>query len=270
MASLTTFLQSIKFPVMPEVAYALISTLKDESAGVSKVRDLIAKDPALTATLLRMANSALFGLSRQVHTLDAAVTVVGMGQIRARALSICMANAFEMPGGLNRLDFWRSSMVCAGYSRWLAMAIDIDENEAWLTGMMLRLGELVIAQHNPGMVASIERRPCPPGERWVRERDLAKFDEGAIMAEIALRWDFSETVVEGFEAATQPMEARLFSKLGAVVHLAALLADHTPFTPDVLSLLPADVVKSIKLDIVALQSKLPDPETFADISMMPA
>ncbi|QDL54134.1 HDOD domain-containing protein [Rhodoferax aquaticus] len=269
MASITTFLQSIKFPVMPEVAHALISTLKDDNAGVPEVRNLIAKDPALTATLLRMANSALFGLSRQVHTLDAAIAVVGMGQIRARALSICMAHSFDMPTSLNRLDFWRSSMVCAGYARWLAMAIHIDENEAWLTGMMLRLGELVIAQHNPGMIASIERRPCPPGERWERERQVAKFDEAAIMAEIAHRWDFTETVVEGFAAASQPMEARLFSKLGAVVHLAALLADQSPFTPDVLQLLPADVVQRLQLDIVALQPSLPVPETFADISMMP-
>jgi HD-like signal output (HDOD) protein len=61
------------------------------------IHNIIAKDPALTATLLRMANSARFGLSRTVTTLDAAVNVVGMSQIRARALGICVSQVLTMP-----------------------------------------------------------------------------------------------------------------------------------------------------------------------------
>ena len=75
MADINTFIQTVKLPVMPEAAHALIRTLNDEDADVVTVRDIIAKDPALTTTLLRMANSALFGLSRTVTTLDSAVTV---------------------------------------------------------------------------------------------------------------------------------------------------------------------------------------------------
>ena len=86
MADINTFIQAVKLPVMPEVAQALIRTLTDDDADVVTVRDIIAKDPALTTTLLRMANSALFGLSRSVTTLDNAVSVVGMAQIRARAI----------------------------------------------------------------------------------------------------------------------------------------------------------------------------------------
>ena len=80
MADINTFIQTVKLPVMPEAAHALIRTLNDEDADVVTVRDIIAKDPALTTTLLRMANSALFGLSRSVTTLDNAVSVVGMAQ----------------------------------------------------------------------------------------------------------------------------------------------------------------------------------------------
>ncbi len=123
MADIAPFLQSIKLPVMPEVAHALIRTLNDEDADITSVRDVIAKDPALTVTLLRMANSALFGLSRSVDTLDNAVSVVGMSQIRARALSICMTNVFVLPHGLNRLEFWRSSMlVPAMHVGWQAIS----------------------------------------------------------------------------------------------------------------------------------------------------
>ena len=270
MADISPFLQSLKLPIMPEVAHALIRTLNDEDADVAAVRTVIARDPALTATLLRMANSAIFGLSRSVDTLDSAISVVGMSQIRARALSVCLANVYKLPPSLNRLEFWRSSMVCAGYAKWLAGHSKLDEQQAWLTGVMLRLGELTIAQRNPVMIDLIERRPCTPGERWSRERDLIGFDEGEITAEIAHRWDFPDAVVQALKASAQPMAAPVFSPLGAVLHLAGLLADQKDPTPQALLELPTPVVLALGLPLDHLCSRMPQAQTFSDTSMLNA
>ncbi len=268
MADISVFLQSVKLPVMPEVAHALIRTLNDEDADVATVRDVISKDPALTATLLRMANSAIFGLSRTVSTLDNAVSVVGMSQIRARALSICMANVFVLPQGLNRLEFWRNSMARAGYAQWLAHALGMDEQQAWLTGMMQRLGEICIAQHNPKHVEIIERKPCAPGERWLREHEVVGFDEGQITAEIAHRWDFPDEVVQALFNSASPMEATRFSRMAAVVHLAAWLADMPEVKPQSLNELPADVVRALGLNLDRLATKIPDAEAIGDTSSL--
>ena len=66
--------------------------------------------------------------------------------------------------------FWRYAQRCAGYAQWLAEGVDEDRQRAWLTGLMLRLGELLIAGAHPEAVAGIEKQPCKPGERWERER----------------------------------------------------------------------------------------------------
>lgn len=268
MAHIASFLLTTKLPIMPEVAKSLIDTLNDPDAGRTAVCDIIAKDPALTATLVRMANSAIFGLSRSVISLDSAVSVVGMSQIRARALSICMGRVFEMPLGLNRLDYWHHSMVCAGYSKWLASSIGADKNQAWLTGMMLRLGEIIIGHRKPAMIGHIEMKPCAPGERWAREKALTGFDEGQIMAEIARRWDFPDTIVEALSASAAPLSTETFSPLAAIVHLATLLSDQVAYTQDVLQTLPPMVVEKLQLDLPKLQTQLPHPESFSDISMM--
>lgn len=268
MSTPSEFLRTLKLPSMPEAAQALMRTLRDDNADVTTVRNIIAKDPALTATLLRMANSAVFGLSRTVSTLDAAVQVVGMSHIRARALSICMTQTFKLPPNLNRMTFWRHSMVSAGYARWLAAAVKLDEPEAWLAGMLHRLGELVIALQSPQLIDQVENPPCVPGERWQRERSVIGFDEGQLMAEVARRWDFPEEVALGFAHMAQPQAAKPFSPLAAVLHLASILAEFPPDTPDAVLQLPAIPLQILGLDAAELNATMPDPESFVDLNLV--
>ncbi|MFM2252571.1 MAG: hypothetical protein RJB68_908 [Pseudomonadota bacterium] len=271
MADINTFIQAVKLPVMPEVAQALIRTLTDDDADVVTVRDIIAKDPALTTTLLRMANSALFGLSRSVTTLDTAVSVVGMAQIRARALGICMSQVFKLPDGINRLEFWRYSMVSAGYSKFLAHQLKLDEQQAWLTATMLRLGELLVALHTPAVIADLEAKPCEPGERWAREQRLVGHHEGEITGEVARRWDFPHDVVHALMHCAAPLDAAVPSKLCAVVHLGALWADKSKDLAEVQSAIvasPPDIMAFLGLDIQTLVNTAPDPEQFSDISSL--
>lgn len=267
MPDIASFLRSVKLPVMPEVAQALIRTLSDDETDVAMVTAIIAKDPGLTATLLRMANSAMFGLSRSVTTLDSAVSVVGTAQIRARALAICMANAFVFPPSLNRLEFWRSCMVCAGYAHWLAASKGMDEQQAWLTGMMVRLGELLIGQRLPEALVQIELQPCGPGERWRRERELTGFDEGEVAAAIAEHWDFPESIANALRTSGHP-SPQGGSPMAAIVHLAALLADSNLPPSEALDHLPFVLVQRLGLDVEKLRGHIPDREAFSDISML--
>lgn len=266
MPSPAAFLQSVKLPVLSEVAHRLIQTLDDPDASVSTVRDVIALDPALTTTLLRMANSALFGLSRTVNSLDHAVNVVGMSLIRARALSICLSNVFPSAAGLDRTEFWRSSLACAGYARHLAARLGLDEQQAWLTGMMLRLGALLIGQQDPALMEAFERLPRGPGERWARQRGALGFDECQLTGELARRWDFPAEMVTALNAGGQPMAEPPFSPLGAVLHLAGLLADGALSTPPVAVDLPKQVMVKLQLDSETLAAELPDVQSFTETS----
>ena len=275
MPSPSEYLKAVKLPVMSEVAHLLIQTLHDQDASVTRVRDVIAKDAALTTTLVRMANSAMYGLSRSIGSLDHAISVVGMSQIRARALSICLTDVFPTSSGLDRTAFWQGSMACAGYAKYLAGMLGMDEQQAWLTGVMLRLGEPIIAQRDPALIEAFERAPRKPGERWARQRDALGFDECQLTSELAKRWDFPAEIVSALNAAAQPMAAQPFSALGAVLHLAGMLADSLlagslladnllgaePLAVD----LPKDVLRAVQLDGQAVLAKLPDPQDFTEL-----
>lgn len=260
MSELSAFFQNVKLPVMPEVAHALIRTLHDEDVTLAQVRELIAKDPALTAQVLRAANSAALGLRREIGTLDGAIAMLGLAQVRTLALTACMHVAFPVVPGLDRRAFWRNCMACAGYAQWLAGGIGLDVQQAWLAGMMLRLGELLILQHRPDVLAAIERQPQIPGERWAREQAALGFTEAQVTAELAHRWHFPAVIVRGLNAAAAP--------LGGVLHLASRLADMAFSEPEVVDALPADVIAALDLNADWMRRRLPSPDSFFDIDQL--
>ena len=66
MADIKDLFRTVSLPVMPEVGLALIHTLDDPKTSLTRIHQLIAQDPTLTAKLLALANSAAFGLSGKV------------------------------------------------------------------------------------------------------------------------------------------------------------------------------------------------------------
>lgn len=265
MSSLDSFFANVKLPTISEVAHSLIKTLNDDDASVQQVSDLIAKDPALTAKLLRLANSASFGLPRGVSSVDDAIAMIGMSKVRTLALAACMSESFPTLAGLSPQEFWVSSMATAGYAQWLAGGIGADSQQAWLTGMMVRLGELLIGQADPKTLQEIEKLPHIPGGRWEREKNLVGFTEGQVTAELARRWNFPAEIVQGLQQSFDPLADKTFSRLAAIVHLSSLLADTPHATVEALDTLPQDVVAALMLDVAWLQAKFPAADSFVSV-----
>lgn len=268
MTRLASFFESVKLPAMPEVAHALIKTLNDDDAGVADVSWLISKDPALSAKVLRMANSAEFSLPRSVSKVQDAVAALGMHRVSTVALGACLNDAFPAMPGLDRGEFAKNNVACASYARWLASQLDLDPQVAWLTGMMMRLGELLIGQADPSSIPKIEQLPRPPGARWQRELALVGFAEGQITAEMAQRWNFPPEMVQALERSAAPLGEGEFSALGAVLHLSGLMADTPNATEEVIDALPADVIQALGLDTAWMHSTFPSADTFLDVTAL--
>ena len=268
MPAIADYFQNVQLPTMPEVARLLVQSLNDDDIPFEKVRSAISRDQALTVKLIRLANSARFGLPRKVSSVDDAITMVGLNQVRTLCLAACMTDTFPVAPGLNREEFWKESMACAGFAHWLARTIGADVQQSWLTGFIIRLGELIIAQKEPNKVEAIERLPHAPGGRWERESQLVGFTEGEVAAELAKRWNFPPEVCLALATSGDPLAHKPFCRLGAVVHVAMLLAEIAVETDknasDTIDALPEDVLKALQLDHDYLKEHLPDVKTFTD------
>jgi HD-like signal output (HDOD) protein len=266
MAAIDSFFESVTLPSIPDLAHSLIKTLNDESASVEEVSDLITRDPAISAKLLRLANSAQFGSRRGIGSIEDAIAMVGMNKVRTLALGACLSESFPILPGIDVHEFWKTSMASAGYSEWIAREVRVDVSLSWLTGMMVRLGELLIAQAQPKVLLEIEKLPRPPGMRWQRERQLIDFTEGQLTAELARRWNFPVEMVQAFKVSANPLEDQVLSRLGAIVHIAGLLADTPNAGPEHVETLPSDVMAALSLDAHWMREHFPSNADFIDAS----
>ena len=266
MPDLESFFATVQLPSISHVTHALIRMLDSDAAGVNEVCALIAREPAIAARLLKLANSSQFGLPRSVGLLEDAVVLVGLERVRTLALGASLSDTFNAFPGLDRKAFWQSAMDCAGYAQWLAPQAEVNGPIGWLTGMMLHLGQLLIAQAQPEVLQEIEQLPRIPGVQWQREQRLVGFTEGQITAEMARRWNFPPQMVQALQRAADPMAEEGFSRLGAVVHLAGLLAETPNASPRSISSLPLDVLLALKLQPQWLRDTFPEREKFVNVS----
>ena len=253
------FKQHSALPTMPEVAARLMRSFEDEHVGLAAIADLIAKDATLTAKVLRLANSDRYSPSHQISDLRDAAAALGRETLRNLALAAGMAHAFPQVEGLERTTFWRHSIATAHYARILGQMFLLDAEEAYVAGLMLRSGQLLMALAEPALVAEVEAHAAEPGSRFSLE--MRRFDctHADVTAVLAARWHFPARLVEAFEDADTPMEIRPFSLLAAVLHLAEVLADaaeHHDEPAHALEVAVPELVTHLHLDLAFLSARI--------------
>ena len=219
------FANPTALPSMPEVAHRLLRSFDDENLGMQELADLIARDQGLSVKLLRLANSARYSPRHAIATIKDAAMVIGLGSLRDLALAACVAGAFPAVSGFDRLRFWRQCLATAGHARLLAQASEVDPDTAYLAGLVMRTGELLMLMADPEAIALAESRARMPDSLLDHERELLHCTHLEVTAELAWRWHFPAEMVAALRAAEDPLAAKPFSRLGAVLRLASVMAE---------------------------------------------
>jgi HD-like signal output (HDOD) protein len=249
-------------PTMPEVASRLLKSFDDDHIGLAQVAALIEKDGALTAKVLRLANSAHYSPSHQIATVIDAAHALGLETLRNLAMAACLSGAFPSVQGLDRTTFWRHSIATANYARILARMLGADSattDTAYLAGLMLRTGQLLMALDAPQLVADVEAHAAEPGSRFSLEEHRFGCTHADVTASLAEHWHFPGRMVEAFKDANTPLEIRPFSLIAAVLHVAEVLADaaeHHDEPVHALKVAVPELIEHLHLDLDLLAARV--------------
>ncbi len=157
---LKTLISEIKeLPTLPQVAVTLMDLLDDPSTSAPEINRVMARDPALAGKILKLVNSAYYGLSNKVSSLNQAIVILGFKTVKSVALSASVMGLFKGPQGAGCFDralFWKHSIACACVARLAAdRTKGFDPETAFSAGLLHDIGKLVLAHHLPAKADEI-------------------------------------------------------------------------------------------------------------------
>ena len=151
--------QAGQLPSLPDVYIRVTELLENESSTGMKIGEAVQSDPALTARILKLINSAYYGLQNPVTSIPQAVTLLGRQQLKQVLLGSVLAGVFKDFDitAFPLRDFWQHCIKTAIIGRQLGMqnARVIDHEVFFTAGLLHDIGWLVIAKVNPGSYGQI-------------------------------------------------------------------------------------------------------------------
>jgi len=187
----------VSLPTMPQLARQITLMVDDPGSSASQVGDAIRRDPATAARILRLVNSAYYGLTTKDATVQQAVALLGFKVIRSIALSISLPAAFRGLAtcpSFNQERFWKHSLLAACLCKSIGKKCNgVDPEAAFDLGLLHDIGKLVLACYaGPHMTQIIAT--CRNSQRSFDavEKELLNTTHGEIGAWLAERWRFPE------------------------------------------------------------------------------
>ncbi|NDV26783.1 HDOD domain-containing protein [Desulfovibrio sp. JC010] len=145
----------ISFVSFPDIYYKIVEALDDPGTTSESLADIISKDSGLSAKLISVVNSPLYGFSLPVESLSRAVSLVGTSGVCQLALSVSVMEAFKGGGNslLSMASFWKHSLACAVFCRILAAQIPgVSQDKCFVAGMLHDIGLLILLEQYPVQV----------------------------------------------------------------------------------------------------------------------
>ena len=159
-------------PAFPAVAVKAMQFLAKDRGQLNELGDLVASDPAISSGILRMANSALFGLRTEVKGVQQAIHLLGLERVKAVVVTVAMISYLDGSLAVPALRAcWRHTLACAFLCEELSRASLLDPGIAYTAGLMHDVGRMALVAGYPEeyreFLAHTESEPCDvlQGER---------------------------------------------------------------------------------------------------------
>ncbi|MCH7591466.1 MAG: HDOD domain-containing protein [Planctomycetes bacterium] len=181
---------------LPEVTIRIIEIVEDHKSTARDLHDVIKNDPTLSVKILKVVNSAFYGLPGQVASVDRAIILLGLSAVKNIAIAASIARLFKgkkISKSFRASDLWRHSVGVAVAARSLAKISPHPNmtDEIFVTGLIHDIGMLVERQSFPDQFAEVIDRCTETGQDFLEcERQIIGADHQAFGVGLTTKWKF--------------------------------------------------------------------------------
>ncbi|MFH1741948.1 MAG: HDOD domain-containing protein [bacterium] len=228
-SQLKALLKNVKdIPSLPDVAVRVMRMTRDPDVTANQLTRVISHDPGLTGNILRLCNSAYYGLPRVISSLPQAIMYLGFHTVRNLVLTCAISELLggdrsiygHSPGGL-----WSCSFACAVASQELCRRIRASLHDTAFTAGLLRdIGKVVIHRQIKDTVSTLVEMMTQGGLSLLEaERQTLGYTHPEIGAALADHWNFPYELVDAILNHHRPSDASSVSLVTTVVHVADVM-----------------------------------------------
>lgn len=180
-------------PTLESSKMRLFNILQDENTSVERVETVLSSDPAMTAKIIKLANSPFYRHSNETLGIHQSLLTIGLDMVKCLSLSMAVMESFGLKTKL-AVQFWRHSYASALIA--LSLSLNNAEKESLFTGALLHdLGRMVLLFKVPDVYAPL----FDPDGNWPDtsiEKEVFMTDHTIIGERVAKRWHFSPDVID--------------------------------------------------------------------------
>lgn len=229
MQELDDYINRVKsLPPAPRILPELLSLLRQEDVDADRVVKLIEFDPAITAAVLRLCNSAVLAGAQPATDLQSAVTRLGFRHVYQLVAAVSgsrLLGIAQKGCGINGGELWQHSVTAAVAAQLIAQSNNDDESLAFTAALLHDLGKIVLAgalEHIYGEL--VENSQSQQAALIATEKRLLGVQHAEIGGHLLARWKFPENIVNAVTFHHEPAAARPHDRLAAYVYLGNMIA----------------------------------------------
>jgi HD-like signal output (HDOD) protein len=215
----------------PDVCLKINALVADEGSSIEDLAAVVIRDPGLTAKVLKLANSAHYGLASKVDTVSRAVALLGMRELQKLVCTLCAVQSFSKLASsiTNMNSFWRHAVYTGFTAQALARHANVLHPERlFVAGVMHDIGTLVINQRFPELAeVAINRAAGNEDELYRIEQSVLGFDHAYLTGLMLQHWQLPAALVDAVSWHHLPHRAQLAPVDAAILRVADVIANYS-------------------------------------------
>jgi len=216
-------------PILPDIAFEIMSLSENDIRSMKQISDLVSRDPSVTAGILKVSNSAFYGLKKNVGSLDSALIILGLREIKNIVFMMSLFKLFPHDGefAFNKVDYLNHSIITAVTANKLAQVLNIKFNSSpFICGLLHDIGKVCLDQYaHLEFLAVIKEAKKKNIFLYEAEQQILGIDHAEIGGIMSKIWHFPDEISDAIKYHHSEIKDLDDTPMISVIKLANLLTN---------------------------------------------